>query len=432
MNDEKFIMNNDNGPVITASVPNKKGLKIAGLIALALVVVAGTFGILQYNDNRPKIPKDMTVETTPESVVSVSLKDGVINITPEKSSVRLLRSTLIQNKINTSGDLQTLDMFDNYSYIVYARDEGYSGYEQYISSTVQNLGGFKANDVASALEISDESDIMILEGEDRGQYRYQTLSPLYKEGYLMTGQTTLDDERMAEAEKDVMLDKLKFVNSIKDNIKFNKAVDTKIEKYIDFEGFGKLKLSDLSGLSDRVGMMYSSTYQLFQIFDEEKDATVLFITHMNNGNLSNVPEKLIPVETYKNVYVDFGYRNKADFGYGGFAVMTDNGMYYFKIGECIEKPNEFFAEILNWLGVSENDEFIEHGEKMFLTLDYLRPTLEEEEAKAAEKNNTEGTESGTAENVELPTGGIGGNSGNSSSSNTDGSTDVTKNTDSVN
>ena len=383
MNDDEFIKVNTEtkeNTGINSSI--SKNMKIAFTVLCGILVVVASYAGFNFASNMCKVPNNLITSDNPESVFSISLVDGKISMVPEKIATKLRTATAEYNVDNNGNHVYSVDIFDDYFYETLFNDTMLKQYECYIGNKVQRLGAYDEKDILNILDSEDFNDETVRTKGENEYANVQSISSLYKEGYIYKSGYYINSD---SADED---DFSKHKNSIVSDLKYNSDNKINIDKKVNFDGFGLLSFNDLDVFTGKYGIMYSLHNGLVSVFDEDKESTVLFITNMNNKSLQNSPMRLIPIDKYKNVYVDFGWRNKADWGYGSFAVMTNSGMYYFKISEAVDNPEEFAQKVIDWLGVKPDDEYIDTGYEFKLTIDNLRDTLENEELKAKENETT--------------------------------------------
>lgn len=384
MTDEEFIKINTESAEAANTNKVNKPMRITFLVICCMAIVAGSFIGFSSASTMRRVPKNMITEDKPESMFSISLVDGNIQVIPEKIATKLRTTTAVYDINNGDNQIYSIDIFDDYFYETLFNSDTTKQHECYIGNKVQDIGNFGKDtilDVLDSVEYAEE----IIESKsenEKGIANIQSISSLYKEGYNYSSGYYINVETI---DKDEFSE---FKRNIVNNYRYSCNNETDISKKVNFDGFGILDFNDLDVFTGKFGIMYSMNNGLISVFDEDKDSTVLFITNMNNRSLQNSPIKLIPIEEYKNVYVDFGWRNKADWGYGSFAVMTNSGMYYFKISEAVDNPEEFAQKIIDWLGVKPDDEYIDTGFEFKLTIDDLRDTLENEELKSKDNEDT--------------------------------------------
>ena len=387
----------------------RMGTRIVALALAALTVVGMTYGTLVTLSNMSKVPSKILVDGM-ETKVDINLDSGNINGVPEYINICGRTGTSINLKFPSLND-KVLISFDNAffnNYIVMMDMDGKTQYEVYMGKDPLKLGHFtteeitkmcetkqgelrKSEQVASTQDVtSEDEDGNVTTTTVNGEILYveEAIISNYAEGFTFVSAYSSDETVAKEKFESIY-------NEIKANTSYSKKFNGVTN--LNIKGFGDKRINELN---PNYSVLYNAKHGMFFLYDNLNEVSLMYITHVNNGNLANAPEKLIPIEEYKNVYVDFGYRNKSDYGYGSFAVMTDAGMYYFKVAEAVENPDEMVATVLDWLGVKAEDEKIEHGYNMMLTIENLRPTMEDEAKAKEEKAETSTEPVVTTENTE--------------------------------
>lgn len=382
----------------------KMGTRIVALVLVALTVVGMTYGTLVTLSNMTKVPSSKMVDPVITNV-SMSVESGMIAGAPDYVNICGRTGTSINLKfpsLETKAMVSYDSAFFN-SYIVLMDLDGTTQYEVYMGKDPLKLGHFtieeiteiceskqgemrKSEEVVTTQDVTSEDEngnVTTTTVEGDTLYVEEAIISNYAEGFTFISAYSND--------KEIVKDKFESIyNEIIANTSYSKTFNGVTS--LSMKGFEDRKITDLN---PNYSILYNAKHGMFFVYDNLNEVSVMYITHVNNVNLANAPEKLIPIEEYNNVYVDFGYRNKSDYGYGSFAVMTESGMYYFKVAEVVENPNEMVATVLDWLGVKAEDAKIEHGYNMILTIDNLRPTMEDE----AEAKESKEASSSTADNT---------------------------------
>lgn len=289
----------------------------------------------------------------------------------------------------TNAELTQCDLMNDSAVIVYLREDGKIQDEIYIGSDISDgLGTFTSEDLVTVMNSKDTLLSKSKSGELNGVEIQESIYSLYKIGYVYIRESQLldkaeDEESFINSPEVIEIDSESFVKSLRDSIVFSKGDAN--NNYINLREFGRLNVNNLTEVTGNSGILYKKSDGMICINNPAERKVKVFISYMGNQLLGNVGEKLIPTE-YNNVYVDYGWRNSADWGYRSFGIMTTEGMYYFKVGESVRYPDQFAQEIIDWLGIKKDDEKLETPYNMELTLDDLRPTLGDENRALLEKN----------------------------------------------
>ena len=322
------------------------------------------------------IPSEVQVDTELNSVISAELSDNKLTYSPLSMAINFgdwVGQVNLDLSENTT--ISQCDVTDNELVLIYLRENGTIQDEILIGSTAYDLGSFTSDEVSQVIENKDA--ILTDTTETDAMDTYEAITSIYGIGYVYVRESviTIDTEGFEEADASAENNALSIANAIKDTMVFSK--NTSNDKIIHLGSLGELNIDDLSVLDESSGLLYRATDNMLDIYDPSSQSVIVFITQMYNMMIGNVPSNLIPTD-YPNLYVDAGFQNNANFGYGGLAVMTSEGMYYFKISEQVQDLEGFAEELVNWLGLSENNEKIEVPYDITLTMDDMLPPNEEE------------------------------------------------------
>ena len=344
---------------------------VIGLLAIAFMVFNRIFFGLSNS-----IPSEVRVDTELNSVISAELSDNKLTYSPLSMAINF-GDWVGQVNLDLSEDttISHCDVMDNELVLIYLRENGTIQYEILIGSTAYDLGSFTSDEVSQVIESKDT--VLTDTTETDAMDTYEAIASIYGIGYIYVRESviTIDTEGFEETDASAENNALSIANAIKDTMVFSK--NTSADKIIHLGSLGELNIDDLSVLDESSGLLYRATENMLDIYDPSSQSVIVFITQMYNMMIGNVPSNLIPTD-YPNLYVDAGFQNNANFGYGGLAVMTSEGMYYFKISEHVQDLEGFAEELVNWLGLSENDEKIEVPYDITLTMDDMLPPNEEE------------------------------------------------------
>ena len=329
-------------------------------ILFAVAVVGCGFLTARWLDNRQLVPKNLISNSQNGTEVKVKLVNGYLDI--EVVNIEIMGRTAAINfkPSDKPSTIAGLNIYKDNAYVDF-EEEDYKT-EKYIGNDPSILAEFdeekikefdwnntgKPKQITFKDRIETEDDVAI--------NQLSVAGTLYKEGFSYY-RHLVNGEYEAET------------YDINPEIAYQKTYNP--SKILDIEGIGKIDLNDLSYLKDKAAISFNLTYDMLYVFDESNDELNLAITCMGNPSLGNDPLKIVQHPDYNNVYYDVGYLNDADYGYRSFSVMTEAGMYYFKMGEYIENADKYMEEILSLMGISKDDEKIDIGYDLILTLDKM-------------------------------------------------------------
>ena len=338
-----------------------KGVLILGVTLLALVAS----GILTYNyfTVGSRIPHSMLTDGAAATEVAVSTEAGRLYSIIKKAAVNL-RTSQIEVDLTQYPYVYNYDAMDDYLFLSASSVDGNEEIMGYIShEPIKISEKISEEDAIEALN-SVNSYVKEEISEFETGVTVETLKSFYKECFIYTAWSHV---------KDLEGSSIKKLESI-----FRHTKDGIGDKLITFEGIGTRNLNDLDIFVGKPGILYNGTDGIIHLYDGEADYTVAYITHNGNYKLNNDPMKLAPVPDFNNVYVDIGWKSAAEWGYGTFAVMTESGMYTFKITESIEDPVGTATKIIEWLGIDKDAPVIDIGYDLIFTVaDMVPPYIPE-------------------------------------------------------
>lgn len=348
----------------------------AVLPVLSILVVVATFLCLKYFDSRSLVKgTENWVDTITEPSLNTvytgsdSVNNGM-GVMANKLSMEARTSNLVFDVAAFSENMTNIEWFDNSVY-VYCANENYK-YAVYVSTEDISVGSFSAEDVYKAKNNKDFVKTLDntnnTDGTAYGQF--ERLEGLNKEAWVYIALTNNED---AETEKTI--DEL--TDTVKNSITFTsktgiskKVVVRGIEKPLITEDVvGYTKDDNGNTVKRSTAVAYDNGYNVMYICDGNSGETALFIYDESNSYLGNSYERLIQSPDYKNVYYDIGWQNNADLGYRTFAVYNGDKFVYFKLAEYFEDADEQMVNVLNAIGVSTDDEYIEPTEVPELTME---------------------------------------------------------------
>lgn len=358
----------------------KKGKVNQVLLGMAVILAAVSVGLMVFNFvtwvGEPRPSKDDKVETVTNASLTAELTTSGFDYQPATVATSMSK-WLAEVDIDLSSDdvtITQLDVTKSDIVINYLRADGTINDTIVIQSNPIELGSMSADEIAGVIKSGSQLE---KSSTENGIDTCEVAIGIKGLGYIYVAeQIIIDDttEGFEGEQPDINMAET-IAKSIRDTIRFSDGNSSDI--YLTLGDFGKLNINELSEIAGASGLLYSTSQNMIDLYNMDSKEVKVFITRMNNQYLGNVPDKLIATE-YPNVYLDCGFRNNADFGYGGFAVMTNVGMIYFKISESVENPEQFKEEIINWLGVSTDDEKIDIPYEITLTMDDLMPANESE------------------------------------------------------
>ena len=350
------------------------GLKIFATVVACIILVAIGFCVAKYLDNKPSIPNDKLMSELPGTLIKVKLNGDYLEVTPISAVARL-------NKISTQFqiDKSDVDVFDSFEFVNNsALISGFNTdmdrqYIEYIGSNRQQFGDITVDDIDRLInnkskniekieksntyepdpeKTADNAEGNNAEGNLSEQYSVESL---YGEGYRIHYSLMYENDR-ENAEKD----SVNYINFSKNH---NHSF------ILDIDGIGEVELNNLSILHNKIGVAYNNMYNMLNIINTETGSVALFITSMNNRALANTVYTLDRYNDYNNVYIDEYFDDDSNYGFRSFTIMTNSGMYYFKLGEDIENPRDIIDEILNLMGIKPEDEYIDTGAEDYISMD---------------------------------------------------------------
>ena len=323
----------------------------------------------------------------------------------------------------TDAEIDVIDCTGDYALIQYSKYDSSVLYEIYIRATgkedVVDLGTFKAADIVEYLNSNNKDplshhstykgseleDVLASysenstesaeeteetensssesveepeeteETEDSTHIVSEALCKLYDQGYVYV-LAYENKEKAEEAGFNKEVNALEYANNIANTVLYSKKVkevgkaNATSNLEIALDGIdNKLYPSKLPFMHGMAGVVYSNDDKVLRIYDNEQYIPVLYITHVNNSYINSISEKLVPYENYKNVFIDIGFRNDADWGYGGFAVQTKSCLYYFKLANEVSDKETAMQDVISWLGVKDTDDKIETVLNPIMTMD---------------------------------------------------------------
>ena len=337
-------------------ISKDKAKKIVAGIAILAVIGALVIAIIL--DSRVIRPDASKLRSgIPGSLVNVSVDNGVLKVEPERFKVKLGDYTAYFG-IDTTGD-EMLEVTNEEDTIIlsFIRDE--KRYDILVTNRAMNRGSFTADEIMEICS-DKESDKPITKtsSNENGLFISESVANIYNLGYVYVSEQVIV-LNPDEADADSIwkrLDSSATAKLLRDTMLFEKKETNDIE--VEINGLGNVRFGDIEEIG-KVGFSYSSLYGMLNIIDCNDYSVKLFITNMNNPNLGNSPVKLIQHSKYPNVYYDCEFYRADAYGYKSFAVMTEAGMYYFKMSEHTENETKFMTDILNEIGVSKDDDKIE-------------------------------------------------------------------------
>lgn len=387
------------------------GLKIFATVVACIILVAVGFCVAKYLDNKPSIPNDKLMSELPGTLIKVKLNGDYLEVTPISAVARL-------NKISTQFqiDKSDVDVFDSFEFVNNsALISGFNTdmdrqYIEYIGSNRQQFGDITVEDIDRLInnkskniekieksntyepdpeKTADNAEGNNAEGNNaEGNLSEQySVESLYGEGYRIHYSLMYENDR-ENAEKD----SVNYINFSKNH---NHSF------ILDIDGIGEVELNNLSILHNKIGVAYNNMYNMLNIINTETGSVALFITSMNNRALANTVYTLDRYNDYNNVYIDEYFDDDSNYGFRSFTIMTNSGMYYFKLGEDIENPRDIIDEILSLMGIKPEDEYIDTGAEDYISMDAEELKKITEENMANTEGNTENnTENNTEDNTE--------------------------------
>ena len=347
-----------------------KNLMIAGVIMICLVVIE-IVGF-QYFVNGSKLPKELVTSEPAVTKIDLNTSFGYMMAIPNKVAVTM-RTHDIEIDLADCNYIGGFDALEDNFYILLGSDDGKEENIYFIGNELINPSdNITKSDIAELVNTVEPLEKEHSEVIENISFE-EKASSMYKEGFWYS--TWMHDETLTERRQPNLIDRIRYTK------------DTEHDIILNFAGIGEKNLRDLDIFKGKPGVMFDAKTGLFHIYDSEVGTTIAYISSLGNAMLNNDPQKLIPIEGKNNVYVDFGWYSIADWGYGGFAIMTEYGMYYFKITENMENPEEVATKIIEWLGIDYNAEVIDTGINFILTTDDMREPYVEEES------DTESTDS---------------------------------------
>lgn len=339
----------------------KKGAGFWGMVILGIVLIVGVAAIAIFNSIDFYGVKDRVVNKTTNTNISTGFNsDGNIEISVDTIQLAMKEYAAEMKLPKNVSEVSQLHLEGTDAIVEYKNETGNVSTTILLDTMVREFYDFTVEEVSAVIQ--GEKDELYTEYTSGGFLIREMVVPVNKISFLAIRQTALNEDVTEKEFRDT-------VNEIKDSIVFTK--DSANDIYFNLDGFGKLNLNDLYIIKDKAGIAYDSMFGMVYITGVDDYSPRLFITRMENPNLGNSVIKLAKHDKYKNVYYDRMYLRDDDFGYRGFAVMTDAGMYYIKMSETIENPDEFMEEVLVWLGVNETDKFIDPGFEVKYTKDDL-------------------------------------------------------------
>lgn len=371
---------------------NNIGSIVAIVAGAVMIGIAAYFITTSAMEIKP--PSNKIIKEPSGLVTAATLNAGSFRYSPEIVSITL-GNWIAEFNLELSNDsaIMQCDINGDNALIVYQRgfedaeETGIIQDEILIDNSLTALGSFSESDIQSILDSKDGE--LNKTSENNGILVSETVKSLYKLGYVYVRESILVPDKNLEKNDDNTFKVIDYENpnnsitiatGIKDAMVFSRIKDDTVRKAtLNLGSFGNLDLTKLPELGDNPGVLFKTTDSMVDLSNSTEKNVKVFISKMDNKLLGNTGEKLIPTE-YSNVYIDYGWQNAADFGYRSLAVMTNEGMYYFKISESIEDYEEFAKRLIEWLGVKKDDPKIEVPYNITLTMDDMRPTLEEEES----------------------------------------------------
>lgn len=356
----------------------------AVLPILSILVVVVTFFCLKYFDSRSLVKgTDSWTDTITEPSLntvytgSESVNNGM-GVMANKVSMEARTSNLVFDVSAFSENLVNIEWFDNSVYVNCVNAD--YKFAVYVSTEDISVGSFSAEDVYKAK--NDKDFVKTLdntENTDGKAYgKFERLVGLNKEAWVYMSLTN-----NADATKTKTIDEL--TDTVKNSITFTSKTD--ISKKVVVRGIEKpLVTEDVVGYTKddngntvkrTTAVAYDNTYNVVYICDGSSGETALFIYDEGNSYLCNSHDRLIQSPDYKNVYYDVGWKNDADLGYRSFAVYTGDKFVYFKIAEYFEDADEQLVNVLNALGISNDDEYIEPDHAPELTMEDMMAVNED-------------------------------------------------------
>lgn len=346
------------------------------LPVLSILIVVATFLCLKYFDSRSLVKgTENWVDTITEPSLNTvytgsdSVNNGM-GVMANKVSMPARTSNLVFDAAAFSKDMVNIEWFDNSVY-VNCVNENYTC-AVYVSTEDISVGSFSAEDVYKAK--NDKDFVKTLDNTEKTDGKvygqFERLVGLNKEAWVYISLTN-----RADADKEKTIDEL--TDTVKNSITFTSKND--ISKKVVVRGIEKpLITEDIVGYTTDdngntvkrpTAVAYDNTYNVMYICDGSSGETALFIYDEGNSYLGNSYDRLIQSTDYKNVYYDIGWQNNADLGYRSFAVYTGEKFVYFKLAEYFDDADEQMVNVLNALGISMDDEYIEPTNVPELTMD---------------------------------------------------------------
>ena len=357
-------------------VSAKTVIKVVAAVIGCAAIIFGSFEIAKWLDTRSRVPSNKIVDGEQVNEVKITFNDyGSITVKPVKAVTKLRTSASVYDIPDDSGTepndehFLSFEMFDESFYLEAITTDGNRKIERYISNEPIGIGTYSLSDVSNVInsvdgegleedivdDINDTSETAETETAETNETeaaeneentddvdslltRYR-VKPLYKEGFALGIYQSLNS------------DKFEIVD-YRDQLKYVKEYNN--DKYIDFEGIGRVNMNSIPSFSDDIALAYHDTNNILMVFNPTLGESNLFITSMNNSALGNVYENLVETD-YNNVYKDVGWDDDSSFGYRGFAVVTESGVYYFRIGENLKDPDKVFEEVLEALNIHKDD-----------------------------------------------------------------------------
>ena len=363
-----------------------KNIKIIGFIILAIAFMVSGFFIAKYLDSRTAAPKDrMIKDQNTQTVIDVGLNEHGLSVNLKSAFFKL-------NKTNgyiefNNNDIEYVDRFE-----VLDNSTMFTGYTknlegqriEYIGINPMEFSEISEEEIVELLEHREKELKVIekdneIETDDYTVREYYTASSLFGEGYAIDYElTTIENKSSMEENR----------NFTSNRIKFNNSDNTDL--ILNIDGIGTVNIDKLSILNGHSGASYVSTYGILNIIDTSTIDPVIFISAMDNPNLNNNVFKLDRYKDYNNVYIDEYFDDNSDFGFGGFAIMTEYGMYYFKISEYLDNTSEIMDEILALFNIKADDDMIYTGYEDYIDMKYEDVQAMAEQMMQDEENGESG------------------------------------------